>query len=117
MRIGTMLASVVLVAGVILFGGCMAPVDEEMGDESAAVEATADENVGEAEQALTSCTNSCDCPINNYCSNGFCTDVHFGPLPPEPYCFGSCQCAWYERCIAPYGEGTAGFCEPWGIEP
>jgi len=111
MRIGAMLANVVLVAGAILFGGCMASVDENTGNESAAAEATEDENVGEAEQALTSCSHNCHCPLGYYCSNGFCSYVQFGPSPPEPYCYDSCQCAWPEKCKEYHPGWAAGYCD------
>ena len=57
--------------------------------------------MGEAEQALTSCNHNCDCPVGFYCnsSTGFCSNVQFGPPPPQPYCYDSCQCAWPETCV------------------
>ncbi|WP_437515205.1 hypothetical protein [Sorangium sp. So ce1099] len=112
MQTGTMLASVVLVAGVILFGGCMASVDEGTGAESNEAEATQEENVGEAEQTLNApCSTACDCPLGNYCASYGCGGLVFGPPPPEPYCYADCQCAWYQHCESVYG-GTAGFCRP-----
>jgi hypothetical protein len=112
MRIGAMLANVVLVAGAILFGGCMASVDEDTGDERDAAEAAADENVGEAEQKLNApCSNNCDCPLGYYCASYGCGSLIFGPPPPEPYCYHNCQCPWNKPSCEQFIEGFApGFC-------
>jgi hypothetical protein len=74
------------------------------------------EIVDEAELALTTCTGNCSCPLGSYCSkeptaySGTCTPWTFGPMPPKPPCFGSCQCSNRQTCVY-YPGLTFGACQ------
>jgi hypothetical protein len=113
MQTGPTVAKLVLGAVAIGMSACLASVDEGAGGEISVVEASQEQNVSEVEQAITSCSEHCDCPLGFYCNHGACSNVNFGPPAPEPWCYCHTQCDWYEHCEpSKYGIYGGGFCRP-----
>lgn len=97
MVLRSMLQRIGAVMAVALIAGCIVNVDEDRPGES----------LGEnAEQLLTSCSSTCDCPLGSYCQGGSCIDVDFSPMPEYVPCYADCQCNANQDCND-YGQ-----CEP-----
>jgi hypothetical protein len=86
-------------------------------------EPVSDENlefVDETEQALSGaggwCAGNCSCKEGLSCQKepgaytGTCVSFMFGPPPPKPPCYGSCQCTNRKTCVFP-ANSSFGSCE------